>query len=52
MAWPVLGAGGIRPHSNAWDEYHINFKKCILFIISFSDFLPNCLSFSIPDFVV
>ena len=34
----MLGAGGIRPDSNAWDEYHIYLKKCIVFIFLSSDF--------------
>ena len=39
-------------HSNAWDNYHIYLKTCILFIFSFADFLPYCLPFSILYFVV
>ena len=33
----MLGAGGIRPHSNAWDEYHKYLNK-VHSILSF-DFL-------------
>ena len=48
VACAMLGAGGIRSHSNAWDDYHIYFKKkYILFILPFSDFLPDGLPVSI-----
>ena len=52
VACAMLGAGGIRSHSNAWDDDHIYLKKCILFIFSFSDFLPHCFLLSILYFVV
>ena len=51
VACAMPSAGGIRSHSNAWNEYLI-FKNVHPFLLRFSQFLPNCFPHSILYFVV